>query len=114
MDWSLRGGLAPLDGPMDGKGRHPTDLVMPKAPTALAGPAPPRFLVAPFQALLQPVPTPELLARSSRTIKVGDTVAVEELTGWLVDRSMTRAEVVEVPGEFSLRGGILDVFPPDA
>ena len=27
---------------------------------------------------------------------------------------MARAEVVEVPGEFSLRGGILDVFPPDA
>ena len=27
---------------------------------------------------------------------------------------MTRAEVVEVPGEFSLRGGIFDVFPTDA
>ena len=27
---------------------------------------------------------------------------------------MTRVEVVEVAGEFSLRGGILDVFPPDA
>ncbi len=27
---------------------------------------------------------------------------------------MNRVEVVEVPGEFSLRGGILDVFPPDA
>ena len=27
---------------------------------------------------------------------------------------MTRVEVVEVPGEFSLRGGILDVFPPDS
>ena len=27
---------------------------------------------------------------------------------------MSRAEVVEVPGEFSLRGGILDVFPTDA
>ena len=27
---------------------------------------------------------------------------------------MTRAEVVEVPGEFSVRGGILDVFPTDS
>src|SRR5262249_32167717 len=27
---------------------------------------------------------------------------------------MTRAEVVEVPGEFSLRGGILDIFSPDS
>src|SRR5205823_5873181 len=32
----------------------------------LSGTAPPRFIVAPFQALLQPVPTRELLARSSR------------------------------------------------
>ena len=41
-------------------------------------------------------------------------VAVEELTAWLVERGMARVEVVEVAGEFSLRGGILDVFPPDA
>ena len=27
---------------------------------------------------------------------------------------MNRVEVVEVAGEFSLRGGILDVFPPDS
>ena len=27
---------------------------------------------------------------------------------------MTRAEVVEVAGEFSVRGGILDVFPTDS
>src|SRR5207244_2437526 len=80
----------------------------------LAGALPPRLVVAPFQALLQPVPTPDALARCSRTIRVGDTIAVEELAGWLAGRSMTRAEVVEVPGEFSLRGGILDIFPPDA
>ena len=46
-------------------------------------------------------------------VRVGDTVAVEELTAWLAERGMSRVEVVEVPGEFSLRGGILDVFPPD-
>ena len=47
-------------------------------------------------------------------VAVGDTVPVEELTAWLLERGMTRAEVVEVPGEFSVRGGILDVFPTDA
>ena len=80
----------------------------------LAGPLPPRFVVAPFQALFQPVPTLDVLARCSRTVRVGDTVAVEELTAWLVERGMSRVEVVEVPGEFSLRGGILDIFPPDS
>jgi transcription-repair coupling factor (superfamily II helicase) len=80
----------------------------------LASPLPPRIVVAPFQALLQPVPTLDALARYSRTVRVGDQVAVEELTAWLAERSMTRAEVVEVPGEFSVRGGILDLFPPDS
>ena len=41
-------------------------------------------------------------------------VPVESLTKWLFDSGMARAEVVEVPGEFSVRGGILDVFPADA
>ncbi|AGA30514.1 transcription-repair coupling factor [Singulisphaera acidiphila] len=80
----------------------------------LSGASPPRFIVAPFQAFLQPVPTPALLARSSRTIRVGDTIAIEELTAWLAARSLTRAEVVEVAGEYSLRGGILDIFSPDS
>ncbi len=80
----------------------------------LAGPLPPRIVVAPFQALIQPVPTPEALALASRTVRVGETSPIENLTGWLSDRGLTRAEVVEVAGEYSLRGGILDVYPPDA
>src|SRR5437867_2732497 len=80
----------------------------------LRRPDPPRLVVAPFQAMLQPVPKPEALARMSRVVAVGDTVPVEELTAWLLERGLTRAEVVEVRGEVSLRGGILDVFPTDA
>jgi len=80
----------------------------------LASARPPRLVVAPFQATLQPVPKPETLARMSRTVAVGDMVPVESLTAWLFERGMARADVVEVPGEFSVRGGILDVFPPDA
>ncbi len=81
---------------------------------ALRGAQPPRFVVAPIQAFLQPVPTAEALAAASRTVQVGDSIQVEELAGWLVGQGMARVEVVEVAGEFSLRGGILDVFPPDA
>jgi transcription-repair coupling factor (superfamily II helicase) len=80
----------------------------------LSGAVPPKIVVAPFQALLQPVPTPEALTRSSRTVRLGDVVPIEELTAWLAERGMTRVEVVEVAGEFSVRGGILDVFPTDA
>jgi transcription-repair coupling factor (superfamily II helicase) len=80
----------------------------------LSGDSPPRFVVAPFQAMLQPVPPLETLSRMSRTLTVGDSVPIESLTAWLLDRGMARAEVVEVAGEFSVRGGILDVFPTDA
>ncbi|RUL88049.1 transcription-repair coupling factor [Tautonia sociabilis] len=74
---------------------------------------PPRVVVASMQALMQPVPTPAALAKATRSLRVGETVPVEGLIAWLVDRGMTRVEVVEVAGEFSLRGGILDVFPLD-
>ena len=81
---------------------------------ALRGENPPRFVVAPIQAFLQPVPTVEALQQASKVIRVGDSIQVEDLAGWMVTRGMNRVEVVEVAGEFSLRGGILDVFPPDA
>ena len=84
--------------------------VIKRLPTALAA----KVIVAPFQALMQPAPTVEALARSSRTVRVGDVVPVEELIDWLGAGGMSRAEVVEVAGEFSLRGGILDVFPLDS
>jgi transcription-repair coupling factor (superfamily II helicase) len=80
----------------------------------LAGALPPRFVVAPIQALLQPLPRPESVARMSRTLRVGESRPVEDLAGWLLERGLSRVEVVEVPGEFSLRGGIMDVFAPDA
>src|SRR4051812_37286663 len=68
-----------------------------RAVKALGGESPPRLVIAPIQAVLQPIPSPGLLARASRTLRVGDTVAVEELIAWLDERGMTRVEVVEVP-----------------
>ncbi|MFZ8889407.1 MAG: hypothetical protein ACO2YV_02115, partial [Pseudomonadales bacterium] len=32
--------------------------------------------------------------------------------GWLAEAGYTRGDVVENPGEFAVRGGIFDVFPP--
>jgi transcription-repair coupling factor (superfamily II helicase) len=80
----------------------------------LSGALPPKVIVTPIQALLQPVPTLKAIADGSRTIRVGQEAPIEKLINWLTGRGMSRAEVVEVAGEFSLRGGILDVFPPDA
>src|SRR5207245_1660741 len=36
------------------------------------------------------------------------------LSRWLVERGYKRGDAVELPGEFSRRGGIFDVYSPDA
>ena len=41
-------------------------------------------------------------------------IDLEELARWLVDAGYRAADVVELPGEFSRRGGIFDVYSPDA
>jgi transcription-repair coupling factor (superfamily II helicase) len=74
----------------------------------------PAVVVTSIQALLQPVASREELAGATRRIAVGERVDTDELTHWLAERGCHGTTAVELPGEFSLRGGILDVFPPDA
>ncbi len=74
----------------------------------------PHLIVTTFQALLQPVPDREQLSKQRRRIRTGANVDLEELTAWLVHTGYQRMEAVELPGEFSRRGGILDVYSPDA
>ena len=38
---------------------------------------------------------------------------MEELAGWLAENRFHNTTAVELPGEFSLRGGIVDIFAPD-
>ena len=80
----------------------------------LAGSDPPRLLLATLQALMQPVPTRAEFAAASRVLKCGQTIDLEELASWLVERGYRSSEAVELPGEFGRRGGILDVYSPDA
>ncbi len=73
----------------------------------------PKVLVTSIQALVQPVPDPEALARRTRRLVVGEEAELGALVGWLAASGFHRTSAVELPGEFSLRGGILDVFAPD-
>lgn len=76
--------------------------------------APPRLIVTTIQALLQPVPDRQQLIAQRRLLRAGECLDLEELTRWLVEHRFARMEAVEIPGEFSRRGGILDVFSLDA
>jgi transcription-repair coupling factor (superfamily II helicase) len=62
---------------------------------------------------LQPVPRRETLQRQTRSLRVGGTVAVEQLAKWLVESGLFNTSAVELPGEFSVRGGIIDIFAAD-
>ncbi len=70
-------------------------------------------MVTSIQSLLQPVVSPDVLAAHTRTLTLGQRVDLEELLPWLLEFGFHRTSAVELPGEFSLRGGILDLFAPD-
>ncbi|MEL7238235.1 MAG: DEAD/DEAH box helicase, partial [Planctomycetota bacterium] len=72
----------------------------------------PPFLVASIQALMQAVPTPEELAHLTYTIQPGQELEPEKLIVWLSDHGYNRLDQVEVPGDFAVRGGIIDVYLP--
>ena len=76
-------------------------------------PQAPKLVVASIQSLLQPLPSRETLDRQTRALRVGDAMAVEELAKWLVENGLVNTPAVELPGEFSIRGGIVDIFAPD-
>jgi transcription-repair coupling factor (superfamily II helicase) len=75
---------------------------------------PPRLVLTTLQALIQPVPDRAQLAATRRRLQTAQSADMEELASWLIERGYRHTEVVELPGEFSRRGGILDVFSPDA
>ena len=59
--------------------------------------------------------TPKKLFKDHKlSLKVGKEVSFEEISKVLIEGGYERVEIVEGKGEFSLRGGLLDVFPPDS
>ncbi|MAX21897.1 MAG: transcription-repair coupling factor, partial [Planctomycetaceae bacterium] len=73
----------------------------------------PCSIVTSVQALLQPVPTKQSLVAATRSLQVGDSFDIENLQTWLVENGFHATSAVELPGEFSRRGGILDIYAPE-
>ncbi len=68
-------------------------------------------VVAPVRALLQPM-VAGLGDLEPVAVRAGDEVDLDDLTERLAAAAYTRVDLVERRGEFAVRGGILDVFPP--
>ena len=62
------------------------------------------------EALAERVADAEALQRETITVRVGDRISIEVLEQALVDASFTRVYFVYEPGQYSVRGGIVDVF----
>jgi transcription-repair coupling factor (superfamily II helicase) len=70
-----------------------------------------RVVVAPVRSLLQPL-VAGLGELSPVALRAGQDIALEDAVRALAAAAYTRVDLVERRGEFAVRGGILDVFPP--
>ncbi|WP_237607586.1 transcription-repair coupling factor [Roseimaritima sediminicola] len=73
----------------------------------------PLVVTAYVGAALQAVPSPHAIAQATRMLRVGETLDLEDTRRWLAEAGFHPATAVELPGEFSQRGGILDIYSPD-
>lgn len=62
------------------------------------------------QALFEKVPTSKNLAKNTMKVEVGKTYSIDFLNELLLEYQFERVEFVYEPGQFSIRGGIVDVF----
>ncbi len=69
-------------------------------------------LAATVEGLMQRTLPPDRFRAACRTLSVGQVCNLDDLTDFLVSAGYTRCDQVEGAGQFSLRGGILDVFSP--
>ncbi|HEX4261929.1 MAG TPA: transcription-repair coupling factor [Acetobacteraceae bacterium] len=73
--------------------------------------AAPRIVLTTVNALVQRVPPRHVLRGESRTLRPGETIEPEALARFLEAGGYARAGTVMEPGEFAVRGGIIDIFP---
>ncbi|WP_209723631.1 transcription-repair coupling factor [Marmoricola sp. OAE513] len=88
-------------------------LVHPVSASSTTGPAngPVQVVVAPVRSLLQPQ-VKGLADLVPVELVGGQEVDLDDLVARLVGAAYSRVDLVEKRGEFAVRGGIVDVFPP--
>jgi transcription-repair coupling factor (superfamily II helicase) len=103
----------------------PYDRVAPNAETiarriatlaVLAGRAPgehkPLVVLTTVNAIVQRVPPPAFIAATSLALQPGNVIGMQELIERLEISGYGRAGTVTDPGQYAVRGGILDLYPP--
>ncbi len=72
----------------------------------------PAVLLTTVNAVLQRVPARELIAKQSLAAAPGNVLPMAGITQWLELNGFNRASTVREPGDYAIRGGIIDLFAP--
>src|SRR6476620_872550 len=77
----------------------------------LAGSDKPLIVLTTVNAIVQRVPAREIVAAQALSVAPGHVVPMDSIVAWLEHNGYTRSSTVREPGEYAVRGGILDLFP---
>lgn len=69
------------------------------------------ILIVPVAGLRKILPSKTLWEKYQYQLKIGEDIDVEGLLNLFVKMGYVRSEMVSTPGEFSVRGGIIDIYP---
>ena len=72
----------------------------------------PAVLLTTVNAALQRVPAKDLIAKQALSAAPGNVLGMEGVMQWLELNGFIRASTVREPGDYAVRGGILDLFAP--
>ncbi|MBL8003279.1 MAG: transcription-repair coupling factor [Flavobacteriales bacterium] len=107
---------APSRSPYDPEGHHDgervsrTEVLEALMSSASLGRTTPLFIVTYPEALVPLVMGKEEMAKNTLTVKRHEELPIDTLQEWLQETGFSRVEFVYEPGQFSIRGGIVDVF----
>jgi len=80
--------------------------------TRVTGRDKPSVLLTTINAAAQRVPAREFVATHALSVAPGNVLGMHGVIEWLELNGFTRASTVREPGEYAVRGGILDLYPP--
>ena len=78
------------------------------------GAARPKVVLTTVNAALQRVPPRTMLADATLPLEAGASLDTETLLGYLERNGFVRTGTVMEAGDYAVRGGIVDIFPPNA
>ncbi len=77
----------------------------------LTGSEKPLIVLTTVNAAVQRVPARDAVAAQALSVAPGHVVPMDSIIGWLEHNGYNRSSTVREPGEYAVRGGILDLFP---